>query len=329
MPSRAGDADARARRHRRLLRRLHGARPPQPQRRAAASCASSSAPTAPARRRCSTCSPARRGPSSGKATYDGHVDITKQAEHKLVRLGIGRKFQTPAIYRSLTCLEHLEVALGFRRAAAGAVRRASARRSATASTRRSRRSAWLQRANVTAGALSHGEQQWLEIAMLLVQDPKLLLLDEPVAGMTRQEREKTGELLHTLGGQAHDHRHRARHGLRAPVLAHRSRCCTWARCSRKAASTRSRTTRRVVEVYLGRAHGRDETVDDRRADDHHRLRSSCQPRRRRADRDRCSRVDDVRVSYGESVVVDGASAGGRGRARSSASWAATAPARRR
>src|SRR5215210_5243975 len=54
-------------------------------------------------------------PVSGKATYDGHVDITKQAEHKLVRMGIGRKFQTPAVYKSLTCVEHLEVALGFRK----------------------------------------------------------------------------------------------------------------------------------------------------------------------------------------------------------------------
>src|ERR1043165_8394679 len=54
-------------------------------------------------------------PVLGKAIYDGHVDITKQAEHKLVRMGIGRKFQTPAVYKSLTCVEHLEVALGFRK----------------------------------------------------------------------------------------------------------------------------------------------------------------------------------------------------------------------
>jgi urea transport system ATP-binding protein len=138
-------------------------------------------------------------PQAGTAVYDDDIDITKQAEHKLVRMGIGRKFQTPAVYRSLTCYEHLEVALGFRKPVPALFGTLSAEE-------REKIDAALEvvglteRANVTAGALSHGEQQWLEIAMLLVQDPKLLLLDEPVAGMTGQEREKTGELLHTLAG---------------------------------------------------------------------------------------------------------------------------------
>jgi urea transport system ATP-binding protein len=139
-------------------------------------------------------------PQAGTAIYDGEVDITKQSEHKLVRLGIGRKFQTPAIYRSLTCYEHLEVALGFRKSVLALFGLLTAEE-------RERIDSALEtvglteRASVIAGALSHGEQQWLEIAMLLVQDPKLLLLDEPVAGMTGQEREKTGELLQALAGE--------------------------------------------------------------------------------------------------------------------------------
>jgi urea transport system ATP-binding protein len=136
-------------------------------------------------------------PLSGKALYDGDVDISRQSEHSLVKLGIGRKFQTPAIYRSLTCWEHLEVAIGFRRGIFSLF-------GSLSGEERARIEEALQTVGLTergqtrAGTLSHGEQQWLEIAMLLVQDPKLLLLDEPVAGMTGQERQRTGELLQTL-----------------------------------------------------------------------------------------------------------------------------------
>lgn len=139
-------------------------------------------------------------PDSGKVTFDDHVDISRQAEHSLVRMGIGRKFQTPSIYKSLTCLEHLEVSIGFRHGLPSLFGLMGQRE-------RERVEEALEtvglkhRAQMRAGELSHGEKQWLEIAMLLVQEPKLLLLDEPVAGMTRQEREKTGELMHGLAGK--------------------------------------------------------------------------------------------------------------------------------
>jgi urea transport system ATP-binding protein len=192
-------------------------------------------------------------PQAGSAVYDDDIDITKQAEHKLVRLGIGRKFQTPAVYRSLTCYEHLEVALGFRKPVPALFGTLSAEE-------REKIDAALevvgltQRADVTAGALSHGEQQWLEIAMLLVQDPKLLLLDEPVAGMTGQEREKTGELLHTLAGDRtivvteHDMDFVRRFSNKVTVLH-------LGRVLKEGTMAEVQADETVMDVYLGRTDG--------------------------------------------------------------------------
>ena len=192
-------------------------------------------------------------PQAGSAMYDDDIDITKQAEHKLVRMGIGRKFQTPAVYRSLTCYEHLEVALGFRKPVPALFGTLS-------KEEREKIDAALevvgltQRADVTAGALSHGEQQWLEIAMLLVQDPKLLLLDEPVAGMTGQEREKTGELLHTLAGDRtivvteHDMDFVRRFSNKVTVLH-------LGRVLKEGTMAEVQADETVMDVYLGRTDG--------------------------------------------------------------------------
>jgi urea transport system ATP-binding protein len=196
-------------------------------------------------------------PTMGRALYDeGKIDIAKQAEDKLVRLGIGRKFQTPAIYRSLTCMEHLEVSIGFRRSLPALFGRLSG-----AEKERIHEAletvGLAQRANVRAGELSHGEHQWLEIAMLLVQDPQLLLLDEPVAGMTRQEREKTGELIHTLAGERtviiteHDMDFVRRFSRKVTVL-HLGKVIS------EGPIDQVQSDPLVIEVYLGRAHGRTE-----------------------------------------------------------------------
>jgi urea transport system ATP-binding protein len=137
-------------------------------------------------------------PDRGKVTFDDNIDLTRRQEHELVRLGVGRKFQTPAVFSSLTVFENLEVTLGFRTRVArllGRGRRVDGERIEAVLEQ----VGLLERAGHSAGALSHGEKQWLEIAMLLVQEPKLLLLDEPVAGMTRRERERTGELLQAIG----------------------------------------------------------------------------------------------------------------------------------
>ncbi len=133
-------------------------------------------------------------PSRGRVMFDGWIDLARRQEHDVVRLGIGRKFQTPSVFPSLTVFENLEVALGFRSPLGAQLRPLSTgSRDKIMSTLE--QVGFTDRAQRPAGALSHGEKQWLEIGMLLVQEPKLLLLDEPVAGMTRRERDRTGELL--------------------------------------------------------------------------------------------------------------------------------------
>ncbi len=137
-------------------------------------------------------------PDRGRIIFDGDTDLTRHQEHQLVKLGIGRKFQTPSIFGSLSVYQNLEVALGFRSRITtllgGFGRRESERIMGTLEE-----VGLTDRVSDVAGALSHGEKQWLEIGMLLVQEPKLLLMDEPVAGMTRRERERTGELLQAIG----------------------------------------------------------------------------------------------------------------------------------
>jgi urea transport system ATP-binding protein len=136
-------------------------------------------------------------PHSGKVIFDGNIDLRHSKEHDIVRLGIGRKFQTPSIFSSLTVFENLEAAIGFKTnllKLSGAI--SGEQRDKINDTMEIIGLA--NRSHVCAGTLSHGEKQWLEIGMLLVQDPKLMLLDEPVAGMTRRERDKTGELLQMI-----------------------------------------------------------------------------------------------------------------------------------
>ena len=137
-------------------------------------------------------------PDSGNIFFNGGTDLTKRQEHDLVRLGIGRKFQTPSVFTSLTVYENLEVSIGFRTRLGGLFRSAG-KEDAEWIQRTLEQVRLAERSDVPAGELSHGEKQWLEIGMLLAQEPKLLLLDEPVAGMTHRERMLTGELLQAIG----------------------------------------------------------------------------------------------------------------------------------
>ncbi|MEH6516113.1 MAG: urea ABC transporter ATP-binding protein UrtD [Halioglobus sp.] len=122
-------------------------------------------------------------------------ELTKMAEHEIVRAGVGRKFQTPSIYENLTVFENLEVSYPFGRGVFGSLTFKRSEK-VTAKIREIACDIMLEDALETeSGLLSHGQKQWLEIGMLLIQDPQLLMLDEPVAGMSVKEREQTAELL--------------------------------------------------------------------------------------------------------------------------------------
>jgi urea transport system ATP-binding protein len=125
-------------------------------------------------------------------------DLTKMKENQIVQAGVGRKFQTPSIYEDLTVFENLEVSFPRGRSVFGAL---TFRRDAAVRDRVEEVAEMIflkDRLNMSADLLSHGQKQWLEIGMLLIQDPDLLMLDEPVAGMSVSERVKTAELLNTI-----------------------------------------------------------------------------------------------------------------------------------
>ena len=134
-------------------------------------------------------------PDSGTVLFRGDVDLTKMDEAAIATIGIGRKFQKPTVFESHTVFENLELALAHDRSARATLffrlkNDQSDRIDAVLKT--------ISLANLRdtlAGALSHGQKQWLEIGMLLIQDPELLLVDEPAAGMTDAETEQTAELL--------------------------------------------------------------------------------------------------------------------------------------
>ncbi|WP_342128345.1 urea ABC transporter ATP-binding protein UrtD [Hydrogenophaga sp. OTU3427] len=140
-------------------------------------------------------------PDRGEVFFGSTIDLLRHTEPEIATLGIGRKFQKPTVFEQLSVFENLELALATHKG----VRQSMA--FALTGEQKDRLAALLvtihllPHAAQTAGALSHGQKQWLEIGMLLAQDPKLLLLDEPVAGMTDEETERTAELFLTLKGQ--------------------------------------------------------------------------------------------------------------------------------
>ncbi len=140
-------------------------------------------------------------PDSGTVFFGSTIDLLRHREADIARLGIGRKFQKPTVFEQLTVFENLELALK----ADKGVRAAMAFR--IDSGQGDRLAQVLHTIHLApdlrrlAGTLSHGQKQWLEIGMLLVQEPLLLLLDEPVAGMTDEETERTAELFLSLKGQ--------------------------------------------------------------------------------------------------------------------------------
>jgi urea transport system ATP-binding protein len=198
---------------------------------------------------------AKTRPDSGKVVFDGGINVTRTTEHQLVRYGLGRKFQTPSVFGSLSVYENLEAAIGFKTPVLGLTRKISGEQ-------KDKIDEILQltnlkdRRDLAAGILSHGQKQWLEIGMLLTQEPKLLLLDEPVAGMTRKERDHTGELIQRIGQNRsvlvveHDMVFVRQFATTVTVLHMGKLLC-------EGAVETVQADEQVIEVYLGRGRERE------------------------------------------------------------------------
>jgi len=193
-------------------------------------------------------------PQSGRVHFGSTIDLLRLRENEIAQAGIGRKFQKPTVYEELTVFENLELALqGDRRARASLFSRLSGEQVDRIDEVLSTIHLTLE-AQRTAGLLSHGQKQWLEIGMLLMQDPKLLLLDEPVAGMTDEETERTAELFLSLEGRhslvvvEHDMKFvdLLTQGKRSVTVLHEGRVLA------EGLLAEVQADERVVEVYLGR-----------------------------------------------------------------------------
>ncbi len=140
-------------------------------------------------------------PDSGSVYFGQSMDLLRHSEPEIAQAGIGRKFQKPTVFESHTVMENLELSM------AGAKTVWSTFIATIGPQEQERIDEVLETIGLVenrhqlAGSLSHGQKQWLEIGMLLMQKPKLLLVDEPVAGMTHQEMDRTAELLTSLAGQ--------------------------------------------------------------------------------------------------------------------------------
>ncbi|PRY35199.1 urea ABC transporter ATP-binding protein UrtD [Umezawaea tangerina] len=188
-------------------------------------------------------------PVAGSVRFGG-TELVGRREHRIVRLGVGRTFQTATVFEELTVLENLDLAASFRLSLPSLLRKRRGVSDEVASA--------LETAELTAladrpaGVLSHGQRQWLEIGMLLVQRPRLLLLDEPVAGMSKDERERTGELLqriaatHTVVVVEHDMEFLRRYARKVTVM-HQGRVL------REGSVAEVQDDPEVREVYLGRS----------------------------------------------------------------------------
>jgi len=190
-------------------------------------------------------------PDSGRALFGADTDLTRLDEAAIARLGIGRKFQKPTVFEFHTVEDNLLLALaGDRRPRfslfARKTKEEDERINAILATIR-----LSEQRRLPAGILSHGQKQWLEIGMLLAQDPRLLLVDEPVAGMTDAETHQTAELLrainrtHSVVVVEHDMAFVRELGVTVTVLHEGS-------VLSEGSIDQVSEDHRVIEVYLGR-----------------------------------------------------------------------------
>lgn len=193
----------------------------------------------------------RTRPDKGKVEFGFDTDLTRLNEYQINRLGIGRKFQTPSVYTQHTVFENIWLSLEGSRSIWDALF------SRIKPPQRDRIHEVMKtiglssKADIKAGELSHGQKQWLEIGMLLAQNPKVLLVDEPAAGMTDEETRETGELLMSLAGKhtivviEHDMVFVRQIASKVTVLHQGHVLC-------EGSVDEVQNDERVVEVYLGR-----------------------------------------------------------------------------
>lgn len=200
----------------------------------------------------------RTKPDSGTITFGDRHDLTRLNEYEIYQLGIGRKFQTPTVYLDHSVFENLLLSLeGSRGVWKSLFTRVKA-------GERERIHEILEtihlvdKPHAKAGSLAHGQKQWLEVGMLLAQNARLLLIDEPAAGMSDEETERTGELLLSLAGRhtiiviEHDmvFVRQIAAGRRVTVLHQGSVLC-------EGPVDAVQNNEKVIEVYLGRRPGRN------------------------------------------------------------------------
>lgn len=192
----------------------------------------------------------RTRPDAGDIEFKG-TPVIKKSEYQIYRMGIGRKFQTPSVYSDHTVYENILLGLKGSRGVWSAI-------FAKVTPAQNDRIYHVleiinlkDKAHARAGSLAHGQKQWLEIGMLIAQDPELMLVDEPAAGMTDEETARTGELLLSLAGKhtiiviEHDMVFVRQLASKVTVLHQGSVLC-------EGSLDEVQNNERVIEVYLGR-----------------------------------------------------------------------------
>jgi urea transport system ATP-binding protein len=195
-------------------------------------------------------------PDAGRAFFGSTIDLLRLCENEIAEVGVGRKFQKPTVFEHLSVFENLELALKADRG----VRASLFFRLSGAQLDRIGETLVLihlkDQAQRAAGALSHGQKQWLEIGMLLIQNPRLLLLDEPVAGMTDEETERTAELFLSLEGSHSlvvvEHDMKFIHALTVGNPAKKVTVLHEGSVLAEGSLADVQANEKVVEVYLGR-----------------------------------------------------------------------------
>jgi urea transport system ATP-binding protein len=190
-------------------------------------------------------------PDSGTAFFGQTIDLTRLTEPEIAHAGIGRKFQKPTVFENHTVFENLELAMKADKSVWASLRARLSGEQRDHIAETLELIDLVPDASRLAGSLAHGQKQWLEIGMLLMQEPRLLLLDEPVAGMTDEETAKTAELLHSLAGARsvivveHDMEFIEKIARTVTVLHEGSVLA-------EGPMDRIQSDERIIEVYLGR-----------------------------------------------------------------------------